>query len=63
MGLVFISSALGIPPFYVITILAGAVRLRFGRFIAVGACGRVLRFGALILVPQLAIRLFHCLGG
>ncbi len=61
MGLVFVSSALGIPPFYVITILAGAFRVRFGRFIAVGTCGRLIRFGALILVPHLGIRLFHAL--
>jgi membrane protein YqaA with SNARE-associated domain len=61
MGLVFVSSALGIPPFYVITILAGAFHVRFARFIAVGTCGRLLRFGALIFVPHLGIRLFHAL--
>jgi membrane protein YqaA with SNARE-associated domain len=59
MGLVFISSAVGIPPFYVITIFAGALRLQFGRFIAVGACGRILRFGVLVLVPQLAVWLIQ----
>ncbi len=57
MGLVFVSSALGIPPFYVITVLAGAFRLRFGRFIAVGTCGRLVRFGVLVLVPQVAVHL------
>lgn len=59
LGLVFVSSALGIPPFYVVTILAGAFRVRFGRFMAVGACGRVLRFGLLVLIPQIVLRLFH----
>ena len=61
MGLVFVSSALGIPPFYVITILAGAFRIRFGRFIAVGTCGRLVRFSTLILVPNLGIRIFHAI--
>ncbi len=51
--MVFISSAVGIPPFYVITVLAGMFRVRFGPFFAVGACGRVVRFGALALVPYL----------
>jgi membrane protein YqaA with SNARE-associated domain len=56
---VFVSSAFGVPPFYVTTILAGAVRLRFGRLIGVGMCGRLVRFGLLVLIPQLAIRLFR----
>jgi membrane protein YqaA with SNARE-associated domain len=56
---VFLSSAFGIPPFYVTTILAGAVRLQFGRFVGVGMCGRLVRFGLLVFIPQLTIRLFH----
>jgi membrane protein YqaA with SNARE-associated domain len=56
---VFISSAFGIPPFYVTTIVAGAVRLQFGRFFGVGMCGRLVRFGLLVFIPQLAIRLFR----
>jgi membrane protein YqaA with SNARE-associated domain len=59
MGLVFVSAVFGIPPFYVITLLSGAFRLHFGRFIAVGACGRLLHFGILVLIPQLGARLFH----
>ena len=58
MWLVFISAVSGIPPFYVITVLAGAFRLRFARFITVGACGRILHFGAVALIalffPQLS---------
>jgi membrane protein YqaA with SNARE-associated domain len=63
MGLVFVSSAVGIPPFYVITLLAGAFRLRFGRFIAVGACGRLVRFGVLVLIPQVAVHLAQYIRG
>jgi membrane protein YqaA with SNARE-associated domain len=59
MGLVFVSAVSGIPPFYVITILSGAFRLSFGRFMVVGVCGRLLHFGVLILIPQLGSRLFH----
>ena len=57
MWLVFISAVSGIPPFYVITLLAGSVRLRFSYFIAVGACGRLVHFGILALVPQLFTRI------
>lgn len=52
MWLVFISALSGIPPFYVITVLAGAFRLRFSHFITVGASGRLLHFGILAAVPQ-----------
>ncbi len=57
LALIFISSALSIPPFYVVTILAGALRLKFGPFLAVGACGRLIRFGVLVLVPSVAFRM------
>ncbi|MBP1600964.1 MAG: hypothetical protein H6Q06_1115 [Acidobacteria bacterium] len=59
LAFVFVSSAFGIPPFYVTTIVAGAVRLQFGRFVGVGMCGRLVRFGLLILIPQIAIHLFR----
>lgn len=59
LALVFISSAFGIPPFYVTTVLAGAARLKFGRFLGVGMCGRLVRFGLLVFIPQVAIRLYH----
>jgi membrane protein YqaA with SNARE-associated domain len=61
MVLVFISAVFGVPPFYVITILAGVFRLRFGRFVAIGICGRLLHFGALVSIPHLGIRLFHAI--
>jgi membrane protein YqaA with SNARE-associated domain len=59
LALVFVSSALSIPPFYVITLLAGAFRVRFGPFFVVGACGRLLRFGLLVSIPQLALHFFR----
>ncbi len=57
LTVVFISSAVGIPPFYVITLLAGALKIRFAPFVGIGLCGRVVRFGLLVLIPQVAIRL------
>jgi membrane protein YqaA with SNARE-associated domain len=58
-SLVFVSSAVGIPPFYVITLLAGVFRVRFGPFFTVGACGRLVRFGALAFVPWIIIHWFR----
>jgi len=57
LSLVFVSSAVGIPPFYAVTILAGVFRVRFGPFFAVGACGRLVRFGVLAFVPWIVIQL------
>lgn len=61
MGLVFVSAVSGIPPFYVITILSGAFRLRFSSFMAIGACGRLVHFGMLVMVPQIGSRLFQAI--
>jgi membrane protein YqaA with SNARE-associated domain len=50
--LVFVSAATGLPPFFLLSILAGSMRLPFGRFVAAGFVGRVVRFGALVAIPQ-----------
>lgn len=55
IGLVFFSSAVGLPPFFVVTAMAGALRIDFARFLLAGTAGRLLRFGALVLVPQLVV--------
>jgi membrane protein YqaA with SNARE-associated domain len=52
-GLIVLSSAVGIPPFFVTTLLAGAVRMRIATFLVAGTCGRIVRFGTLVLAPQL----------
>jgi membrane protein YqaA with SNARE-associated domain len=54
-GLVFLSSAIGIPPFFVVTLLAGALRMELLPFLAAGASGRLVRFGALAVVPALVL--------
>lgn len=57
-ALVFLSSAVGIPPLYLISIAAGTVGMAFPRFFSAAAGGRVVRFGALVFCPRLVIRLF-----
>jgi membrane protein YqaA with SNARE-associated domain len=52
-GLVFLSSALGWPPFFAVTAVAGAMKVHFPTFMAAGTAGRLIRFGALVFVPQI----------
>ncbi len=59
LSLVFVSSALGIPPFFVVTLLAGVFRVRFGPFFTVGACGRLVRFSAVAFIPWMMVRWFR----
>ncbi|MBR9990492.1 MAG: hypothetical protein KFH98_12095 [Gemmatimonadetes bacterium] len=52
-GLVLFGSALaGIPPFYLTSIASGAMRFPFARFVAIGFTGRMLRFSALVGLPE-----------
>jgi len=46
--LVLWSSASGLPPFYVTTMLAGALKMNFPLFLAAGTVGRLVRFGGLV---------------
>lgn len=46
-SLVFSSAVTGIPPFYGVSLAAGALRVRTSGFLASGTLGRLLRFGAL----------------
>jgi membrane protein YqaA with SNARE-associated domain len=55
-ALIVLSSAVGIPPFFVTTLLAGALRMQLASFVAAGTCGRLIRFGALVLVPHLVMQ-------
>lgn len=52
-ALVFVSAAVGLPPFYVISILAGTLRFPYPRFIGFGMAGRFLRFALIVAVPSL----------
>jgi membrane protein YqaA with SNARE-associated domain len=46
---VFVSAVVGVPPLYIVTVLAGAAKVPFGRFLAVTSLGRLLHFGMLVL--------------
>ncbi|HEX5726328.1 MAG TPA: VTT domain-containing protein [Longimicrobiaceae bacterium] len=53
--LVYLASATaGIPPFYVTTLAAGAVKMNLTYFLLAGFVGRLIRFTAVVLLPQLA---------
>jgi membrane protein YqaA with SNARE-associated domain len=49
----FGSAATGFPPFYVVAVLAGMLRLSFTSFVIAGTLGRFVRFGVVVIVPQL----------
>ncbi|RPJ78286.1 MAG: hypothetical protein EHM13_14855 [Acidobacteria bacterium] len=53
--LVFVSSIAGLPPFYLVSTLAGAFRTSFVGFLLVGTAGRFVHFGVVGLSP-LAVR-------
>jgi membrane protein YqaA with SNARE-associated domain len=53
--LLYIASATaGLPPFYLTSIAAGAVRMNFAFFLVAGFLGRLLRFAVVVALPQLA---------
>jgi membrane protein YqaA with SNARE-associated domain len=49
----FVSAATGFPPFYLMSIASGAMKLPFGRFLVLGFIGRLVRFGAVMGAPHL----------
>jgi membrane protein YqaA with SNARE-associated domain len=54
-ALVVLSSAVtGLPPFYVMSLVAGSLRWPRGRFLLVGGAGRFIRFAALVVLTRLA---------
>ena len=58
-GLVLVSAASGIPPFYVMSIASGILRFPFIPFVILGFVGRFIRFGAVVLGPQIGKALLH----
>jgi membrane protein YqaA with SNARE-associated domain len=55
LAVVFVSSLVGVPPFYVTSVLAGALKVGFAEFTAIGTCGRFLRFASVAFFPQLVL--------
>jgi membrane protein YqaA with SNARE-associated domain len=50
---VLLSALGGLPPFYLVTVCCGALRLPLRDFLVAGTVGRGVRFGALALLPRL----------
>ena len=50
--LAFASALTGVPPFYWLTLAGGALGWRFAPFFLAGLAGRVLRFSAVMFLPQ-----------
>jgi membrane protein YqaA with SNARE-associated domain len=58
MGITLLSSTVGFPPFYLVSVAAGALRVSFAPFLMVGTIGRLAHFAAVAFLPQLAARTF-----
>jgi membrane protein YqaA with SNARE-associated domain len=50
--LMLVSSFVGVPPFYVVSIAAGTLRLNFWLFFLIGTLGRLVRFAVVVLIPE-----------
>lgn len=46
--LLLVSAVLGLPPFYAVSLLAGALKISFRTFFLLGLTGRTVRFGAVV---------------
>jgi membrane protein YqaA with SNARE-associated domain len=55
-GLVFISAAAGLPPFYLVSIAAGMLHFPLPRFVVLGLIGRAIRFALAVFLPHLVMR-------
>lgn len=49
-----VSSTVGLPPFYLVSLAAGALKIRFRPFCAIGLAGRIVRFGVVVAIPWIA---------
>jgi len=53
---ILVSGFVGMPPFYLVTLLCGALKVPLVEFIVFGLIGRTARFLTLVLIPNLFIR-------
>lgn len=54
--LILFSATVGMPPFYVVSFVAGALKRLFITFFVAGLVGRSIRFVAIVYFPQLLLR-------
>jgi membrane protein YqaA with SNARE-associated domain len=52
----FASATVGLPPYYVMSLAAGACGMNLPFFLVAGFIGRLVRFTAIVLLPQVAER-------
>jgi membrane protein YqaA with SNARE-associated domain len=50
LTVIAISSVTGLPPFYVVSLVAGMIEVRFRTFIALGLAGRLVRFTTIAVI-------------
>ena len=48
----FASSVFGIPPFYIVTVLCGTLKMPLREWLVIATAGRLIRFGILLYLPQ-----------
>jgi uncharacterized membrane protein YdjX (TVP38/TMEM64 family) len=56
LAVTFVSALVGVPPFFIVSMAAGALGVAFPRFLAVGAAGRLAHFAVVAFVPELLWR-------
>lgn len=54
LSVLFVSASVGLPPFYVVSLAAGMLEIRFRTFLAIGFAGRALRFATIAVLAALA---------
>ncbi|HEY5619504.1 MAG TPA: VTT domain-containing protein [Vicinamibacterales bacterium] len=52
----FLSALVGFPPFFIVSVVAGALGVSFPRFLAIGAVGRLMHFTIVAYLPDLIWR-------
>lgn len=52
LAVLWLSTTVGLPPLYLVSIAAGALEVRFRTFVLVGLVGRTLRFGAVVALAR-----------
>jgi uncharacterized membrane protein YdjX (TVP38/TMEM64 family) len=58
LAVIFLSALVGFPPFFVVSLAAGALGVEFRRFFAAGAVGRLVHFTVVACIPELLRRAF-----
>ena len=53
IGTVFVSAITGLPPFYVVTMACGILRVSLRDYLVAGTIGRAIRFAAIVAAPHL----------